>query len=121
MTVISTAGLARTFTTPSGPVEAVRSIDLTIRTGETVALLGPDGAGQTTTLRMLTTLLTPTGGAATVTGAAARHHHGPHPPPGRALPGRALPGRALPGRADHGPGPRSRADLWGWCGACSGR
>ncbi|CAM5603002.1 ABC transporter ATP-binding protein [Streptomyces fimicarius] len=68
MTVISTAGLARTFTTPSGPVEAVRSIDLTIRPGEIVALLGPNGAGKTTTLRMLTTLLTPTGGAATVAG-----------------------------------------------------
>ncbi|MFF9079781.1 ABC transporter ATP-binding protein [Streptomyces rubiginosohelvolus] len=68
MTVISTSGLARTFTTPSGPVEAVRCVDLTIRAGEIVALLGPNGAGKTTTLRMLTTLLTPTGGAATVAG-----------------------------------------------------
>ncbi len=68
MTVISTSGLTRTFTTPSGPVEAVRSIDLTIRAGEIVGLLGPNGAGKTTTLRMLTTLLAPTGGAATVAG-----------------------------------------------------
>ncbi|MFE1369727.1 ABC transporter ATP-binding protein [Streptomyces anulatus] len=68
MTVISTSGLARTFTTPSGPVEAVRSIDLTIHAGEIVGLLGPNGAGKTTTLRMLTTLLAPTGGAATVAG-----------------------------------------------------
>ncbi|MEU6952631.1 ATP-binding cassette domain-containing protein [Streptomyces sp. NPDC045714] len=68
MTVISTSGLARTFTTPSGPVEAVRSIDLTIHPGEIVGLLGPNGAGKTTTLRMLTTLLAPTGGAATVAG-----------------------------------------------------
>lgn len=66
MTVISTSGLTRTFTTPSGPVEAVRSIDLTIRAGEIVGLLGPNGAGKTTTLRMLTTLLAPTGGAAAV-------------------------------------------------------
>ncbi len=68
MTVISTSGLARTFTTPSGPVEAVRSVDLSIRAGEIVGLLGPNGAGKTTTLRMLTTLLAPTGGAATVAG-----------------------------------------------------
>ncbi|MBQ1105646.1 ABC transporter ATP-binding protein [Streptomyces anulatus] len=68
MTVISTSGLTRTFTTPSGPVEAVRSIDLTIHAGEIVGLLGPNGAGKTTTLRMLTTLLAPTGGAATVAG-----------------------------------------------------
>ncbi|MFD9421209.1 MULTISPECIES: ABC transporter ATP-binding protein [unclassified Streptomyces] len=68
MPLISTAGLAQTFQTPSGPVEAVRSIDLTVLPGEIVGLLGPNGAGKTTTLRMLTTLLTPTGGAATIAG-----------------------------------------------------
>ncbi|MET9624449.1 ATP-binding cassette domain-containing protein [Streptomyces sp. NPDC006464] len=68
MPIISTAGLARTFQTTLGPVEAVRGIDLTVRTGEILGLLGPNGAGKTTTLRMLTTLLPPTGGAATVAG-----------------------------------------------------
>ncbi|GGW34285.1 ABC transporter ATP-binding protein [Streptomyces lucensis JCM 4490] len=66
--VISAAGLARTFQTKAGPVEAVRCVDLTVREGEIVGLLGPNGAGKTTTLRMLTTLLRPTGGAATVAG-----------------------------------------------------
>ncbi|MFE5483354.1 ABC transporter ATP-binding protein [Streptomyces sp. NPDC056527] len=68
MPIISTAGLARTFETKRGPVEAVRGIDLTVRPGEILGLLGPNGAGKTTTLRMLTTLLPPTGGAATVAG-----------------------------------------------------
>ncbi|TRV78572.1 ATP-binding cassette domain-containing protein [Streptomyces sp. 130] len=68
MTVISTSGLARTFMAKSGPVEAVRCLDLTVAAGEIVGLLGPNGAGKTTTLRMLTTLLSPTGGAATVAG-----------------------------------------------------
>ncbi|WP_326738800.1 ABC transporter ATP-binding protein [Streptomyces sp. NBC_01022] len=68
MPIISTAGLARTFASKTGPVEAVRSIDMTVATGEIVGLLGPNGAGKTTTLRMLTTLLAPTGGAATVAG-----------------------------------------------------
>ncbi|MFF5335108.1 ABC transporter ATP-binding protein [Streptomyces sp. NPDC013181] len=68
MPLISTAGLARTFTSKAGPVEAVRSLDLTVAAGEIVGLLGPNGAGKTTTLRMLTTLLAPTGGAATVAG-----------------------------------------------------
>lgn len=68
MPIISTAGLARTFTSKTGPVEAVRSIDMTVAAGEIVGLLGPNGAGKTTTLRMLTTLLAPTGGAATVAG-----------------------------------------------------
>lgn len=68
MAIISTAGLARTFQSKAGPVEAVRGIDLTVRAGEILGFLGPNGAGKTTTLRMLTTLLPPTGGAATVAG-----------------------------------------------------
>ncbi|MEU0224348.1 ATP-binding cassette domain-containing protein [Streptomyces sp. NPDC006284] len=68
MAIISTAGLARTFATKHGPVEAVRGIDLSVRAGEILGFLGPNGAGKTTTLRMLTTLLAPTGGAATVAG-----------------------------------------------------
>ncbi|MEU6840553.1 ATP-binding cassette domain-containing protein [Streptomyces sp. NPDC046716] len=68
MAVISASGLARTFTTKRGPVEAVRGIDLRVEPGEILGFLGPNGAGKTTTLRMLTTLLPPTGGAATVAG-----------------------------------------------------
>ncbi len=68
MPIISTAGLALAFRTKSGPVHAVRGIDLTVEPGEILGFLGPNGAGKTTTLRMLTTLLAPTGGAATVAG-----------------------------------------------------
>ncbi|MEU7635660.1 MULTISPECIES: ABC transporter ATP-binding protein [unclassified Streptomyces] len=68
MPVLSTSGLARTFMTKNGPVDAVRGIDLTVERGEILGFLGPNGAGKTTTLRMLTTLLPPTGGTATVAG-----------------------------------------------------
>ncbi|MET9496794.1 ATP-binding cassette domain-containing protein [Streptomyces sp. NPDC006552] len=68
MPVISASGLARTFQTKQGPVEAVRGVDLRVAPGEILGFLGPNGAGKTTTLRMLTTLLPPTGGAATVAG-----------------------------------------------------
>ncbi|MEV5977141.1 ATP-binding cassette domain-containing protein [Streptomyces sp. NPDC052114] len=68
MAIIRTSGLARTFQTKTGPVEAVRGIDLHVEPGEILGLLGPNGAGKTTTLRMLTTLLPPTGGTATVAG-----------------------------------------------------
>ncbi|UNO39910.1 ATP-binding cassette domain-containing protein [Streptomyces sp. MST-110588] len=68
MAVINASGLARTFTTERGTVQAVRGIDLTAGRGEILGLLGPNGAGKTTTLRMLATLLAPTGGSATVAG-----------------------------------------------------
>jgi ABC-2 type transport system ATP-binding protein len=65
---ISVRGLARSFKTRDGRVEAVRGIDFQVHAGEIVGLLGPNGAGKTTTLRMLTTLLEPSAGAATVAG-----------------------------------------------------
>ncbi|GAB3252907.1 ATP-binding cassette domain-containing protein [Kineosporia babensis] len=66
--MIHARALSRTFTTRTGPVEAVRGVDLDVERGEIVGFLGPNGAGKTTTLRMLTTLLTPTSGQATVAG-----------------------------------------------------
>jgi ABC-2 type transport system ATP-binding protein len=66
--LISVRGLARSFKTRDGVVEAVRGIDFDVRAGEIVGLLGPNGAGKTTTLRMLTTLLEPSAGRATVAG-----------------------------------------------------
>ncbi|GAA2439994.1 ATP-binding cassette domain-containing protein [Actinomadura vinacea] len=66
--MIEARGLARTFTTKHGTVEAVRGVDLDVGQGEIVGFLGPNGAGKSTTLRMLTTLLAPTAGTATVAG-----------------------------------------------------
>jgi ABC-2 type transport system ATP-binding protein len=66
--MIQAQGLAKRFRTRSGPVEAVRSVDIEVRPGEIVGFLGPNGAGKTTTLRMLTTLLSPDAGVATVSG-----------------------------------------------------
>ncbi|QKG22422.1 ABC transporter ATP-binding protein [Actinomadura verrucosospora] len=71
-TVISARGLARTFELKSGPVHAVRGIDLSVAAGEILGFLGPNGAGKTTTLRMLTTLLPPSGGEAEVAGCDLR-------------------------------------------------
>jgi len=70
--MIETRDLRRTFKTRSGPVEAVRGVDLRVRPGEIFGFLGPNGAGKTTTLRMLATLIVPTGGEATVAGADLR-------------------------------------------------
>ena len=66
--MIHARGLARTFRTRKGAVEAVSGVDIDVEPGELVGFLGPNGAGKTTTLRMLTTLLVPTAGTATVAG-----------------------------------------------------
>jgi ABC-2 type transport system ATP-binding protein len=49
-------------------LEAVRGIDLAVRQGEIFGIVGPDGAGKTTTIQMLTGILTPTSGEARVAG-----------------------------------------------------
>ena len=61
---VETQGLGKTFEM----VEAVRSLDLTVRAGEMFGLVGPDGAGKTTTIRMLCGLIPPTSGRASVLG-----------------------------------------------------
>ncbi|GEK20729.1 ATP-binding cassette domain-containing protein [Cellulomonas xylanilytica] len=74
--MIHARGLARTYKTRRGDVDAVRGVDLGVDAGEIVGFLGPNGAGKTTTLRMLTTLLRPTRGEATVAGADLRRDPG---------------------------------------------
>lgn len=59
---------ARQLTRRFGPLVAVDRLDLTIAKGEVFGLVGPDGAGKTTTLRLLTGLLDADGGTATVAG-----------------------------------------------------
>lgn len=62
--VIATRGLARNF----GDTEAVRSLDLEVRRGELYGLVGPDGAGKSTAIRLLCGLLAPHGGSGHVLG-----------------------------------------------------
>ena len=64
MSAIHTTGLRRTF----GATVAVDTLDLDVADGEIFGLVGPDGAGKTTTMRMLTGILPPTAGTATVAG-----------------------------------------------------
>jgi ABC-2 type transport system ATP-binding protein len=51
-----------------GSVEAVKGIDLTIATGELVAMLGPNGAGKTTSISLMLGLRQPTAGQARLFG-----------------------------------------------------
>jgi ABC-2 type transport system ATP-binding protein len=62
--VIETRGLTRRF----GALTAVDHLDLSVARGEIFGLVGPDGAGKTTTLRMLCGLMDPSEGSARVAG-----------------------------------------------------
>jgi ABC-2 type transport system ATP-binding protein len=62
--IIETHGLTRRF----GESVAVDHLDLSIAAGEIFGLVGPDGAGKTTTLRMLCGLIDPSEGSALVAG-----------------------------------------------------
>jgi NitT/TauT family transport system ATP-binding protein len=66
--VLSVAGLAKTFATAAGPVEAVRRLDLDVAPGEFVSVLGPSGCGKTTILRMIGGLEPPSGGTVAIEG-----------------------------------------------------
>lgn len=57
-------GLVKTF----GSVRALDGLDLVVPRGQVVGLLGPNGSGKTTTVRILATLLKPTQGVAFVNG-----------------------------------------------------
>ena len=62
--VVRTDGLGRRF----GATEALTGLDLRVRPGTVLGLLGHNGAGKTTAVRILTTLLAPTTGRAFVAG-----------------------------------------------------
>jgi ABC-2 type transport system ATP-binding protein len=61
---VDVRGLTRRF----GPVVAVDAISFAVAPGELFGLVGPDGAGKTTTLRMLAGVLRPSGGDAVIQG-----------------------------------------------------
>ena len=67
--MIVAEGLAKAFPRRGGaPVRAVESVGFEARDGEITGLLGANGAGKSTTLRMLATLLAPDAGRARIDG-----------------------------------------------------
>jgi ABC-2 type transport system ATP-binding protein len=61
---VHTENLTKVF----GSIRAVDGVTFDIERGEVFGMLGPNGSGKTTTIRMLCGLLAPTSGAATVAG-----------------------------------------------------
>ncbi len=62
--MIQAEGLSKHF----GPVTAIEDVTFSVDKGEIVGFLGPNAAGKTTTMRILTGYLAPTAGRATVAG-----------------------------------------------------
>jgi len=62
--MVSVEGLTKSF----GEVRALNEVDLAVEEGTVLGLLGPNGVGKTTAVRILATLLPPDGGHATVAG-----------------------------------------------------
>jgi len=61
---IKTSNLTKSF----GDNVAVNALNLEVRKGELYGLVGPDGAGKTTTMRLLTAIMDPSSGDAWVAG-----------------------------------------------------
>lgn len=77
---IELSGVTMDFDNPAGGTKRVlHGIDLTVPSGEFIALVGKSGCGKTTLLNMMAALLQPTAGTVTVAGLpprAAREHLG---------------------------------------------
>jgi ABC-2 type transport system ATP-binding protein len=67
-----TAVCVRQLTKRYGAVEAVRGIDFEVREGEIFGLIGPDGAGKTSTFQILGGVMQATSGSAEIFGEPAR-------------------------------------------------
>ncbi len=70
---VRTRSLSKVFYDDSrGEVQAVDRVDLACDRGEILGLLGANGAGKTTVLRILSTVLQPTAGQAWIMGHEVR-------------------------------------------------
>ena len=66
--VIQTRGLTKTYGAKDAAVHALRGIDLEVRAGEFVALIGPSGSGKSTLMAILGCLDSPSSGTYSLDG-----------------------------------------------------
>ena len=68
MEAIEARGLTRVYGEGSTAVEALRGVDIDVRSGELVAVMGPSGSGKSTLMHSLAGLDQPTSGTVTIAG-----------------------------------------------------
>ena len=61
--VIRVAGLGKSYETAAGLFPALKGVDLDVRPGEFIAIMGPSGSGKSTSMNILGCLDTPTSGS----------------------------------------------------------
>jgi putative ABC transport system ATP-binding protein len=71
--LVACTGLSKVYTTPSGSIEALHSVDAAFALGEITAVVGASGSGKSTLLRALAGLDRPTGGSLVVAGHKLAH------------------------------------------------
>ena len=65
---VEARGLTRRYGEGETAVDALRGVDLTVRSGELVAVMGPSGSGKSTLMHILAGLDTPTSGTVSIAG-----------------------------------------------------
>ncbi|HNS50320.1 MAG TPA: ABC transporter ATP-binding protein [Anaerolineae bacterium] len=65
-TLIGLRSVTKAYRTPAGPLFALQGVDLQVRRGEFVAVVGKSGAGKSTLINMITGIDRPTSGAVEV-------------------------------------------------------
>ncbi len=71
--VLSVRGLTRTYETASGGLTVLRGVDLDVRPGEVVGLIGPSGSGKSSLLHAAGLLERPTSGEIRIDGVDVGH------------------------------------------------
>jgi putative ABC transport system ATP-binding protein len=71
--LIQLAGITKTYGHGQAAFQALRGVDLSIRQGEFVAIMGPSGSGKSTAMNILGCLDTPTSGAYLFDGVHVEH------------------------------------------------
>jgi putative ABC transport system ATP-binding protein len=77
MNIIETQNLTKTFGNNGAAVHALRGVDLSIRRGEFIALIGPSGSGKSTLMAILGCLDSPTTGRYVLDGQSVESLSGP--------------------------------------------
>ena len=93
-------GIGKTYTSESGPVEAVRDVDIDVGHGEFVSIVGPSGSGKSTIFRIIAGLESASAGAVRIEGRSVTE---PGPDRGMVFQDDALfPWRTVAGNVSYG-------------------